>query len=72
MALLQKHWPNLQQVRVTVLGLSFKPGTGDLRESPAFPIMHELLERGAVLKAHDPVATQDATQNIRKAGRNLL
>lgn len=67
-ALLQKHWPNLQQVRVTVLGLSFKPGTGDLRESPAFPIMHELLERGAVLKAHDPVATQDARTTFARPG----
>jgi len=67
-ALLQKHWPSLQQVRVTVLGLSFKPGTGDLRESPAFPIMHELLERGAVLKAHDPVATQDARTTFARPG----
>ena len=67
-ALLQKHWPSLRQVRVTVLGLSFKPGTGDLRESPAFPIMHELLERGAVLKAHDPVATQDARRTFARPG----
>ena len=67
-ALLQKHWPSLQQVRVTVLGLSFKPGTGDLRESPAFPIMHELLEQGAVLKAHDPVATQDARRTFARPG----
>jgi UDPglucose 6-dehydrogenase/GDP-mannose 6-dehydrogenase len=66
--LLQKHWPSLQQVRVTVLGLSFKPGTGDLRESPAFPIMHELLEQGAVLKAHDPVATQDARRTFARPG----
>jgi UDPglucose 6-dehydrogenase/GDP-mannose 6-dehydrogenase len=67
-ALLQKHWPSLQQVRVTVLGLAFKPGTGDLRESPAFPIMHELLEQGAVLKAHDPVATQDARRTFARPG----
>jgi UDPglucose 6-dehydrogenase len=66
--LLQKHWPSLQQVRVTVLGLAFKPGTGDLRESPAFPIMHELLEQGAVLKAHDPVATQDARRTFARPG----
>jgi UDPglucose 6-dehydrogenase/GDP-mannose 6-dehydrogenase len=67
-ALLQKHWPTLEQVRVTVLGLSFKPGTGDLRESPAFPIMQKLLERGAVLKAHDPVATHDASKTFAKPG----
>jgi UDPglucose 6-dehydrogenase/GDP-mannose 6-dehydrogenase len=51
-----------------VLGLSFKPGTGDLRESPAFPIMHELLERGAVLKAHDPAATRDARRTFARPG----
>jgi UDPglucose 6-dehydrogenase len=67
-ALLQKHWPSLQHLRVSVLGLSFKPGTGDLRESPAFPIMHELLQRGAVLKAHDPVATEDARRTFARPG----
>ena len=67
-ALLQKHWPSLRQVRVTVLGLSFKPGTGDLAREPAFPIMHELLERGAALKAHDPVATQDARRTFARPG----
>ena len=44
-AILQRHWPSLQNVSVTVLGLSFKPGTSDVRESPAFPIMNELLRR---------------------------
>ena len=61
-ALLKKHWPNLKGVRVAVLGLSFKPETSDVRESPAFPIMRELLEAGAVVKAFDPVAKHEAQQ----------
>lgn len=58
--LLRKRVPNLEGVRVAVLGLSFKPGTDDVRESPAFPIMRELLSHGADLKAFDPVANDEA------------
>jgi UDPglucose 6-dehydrogenase/GDP-mannose 6-dehydrogenase len=58
--LLEKHWRELRDVRVAVLGLSFKPGTNDGRESPAFPIIRELSGRGAVLNAYDPVAVEDA------------
>jgi UDPglucose 6-dehydrogenase len=59
-ALLEKHWPDLVGIRVAVLGLAFKPGTNDVRESPAFPILRELLKRGAVAKAFDPVAMDEA------------
>ena len=59
-ALLRKHWANLKGVRVAVLGLSFKPETSDVRESPAFPILRELLDAGAVVKAFDPVARHEA------------
>jgi UDPglucose 6-dehydrogenase/GDP-mannose 6-dehydrogenase len=58
--LLHKHWPSLDGVRVTVLGLAFKPGTSDVRESPAFAILRELLTRGATVTAHDPVANREA------------
>ena len=51
---------SLEGVRVAVLGLSFKPETSDVRESPAFPIMRELLAQGAVLTAYDPVARHEA------------
>jgi UDPglucose 6-dehydrogenase/GDP-mannose 6-dehydrogenase len=60
--LLKKHWPRLQGRRIAVLGLAFKPGTNDIRESPAFPIMRGLLLEGAVLKAHDPVANREAAE----------
>lgn len=50
----------LDRKRVTVLGLAFKPDTDDLRESPAFPIIDQLLSEGALVTAHDPVAIAGA------------
>lgn len=41
---------------VALLGLAFKAGTGDVRESRAYPILGELLKRGASLRLHDPQA----------------
>jgi UDPglucose 6-dehydrogenase len=44
--------------RVAVLGLSFKPGTDDVRESRAIPLLRGLLDRDADVVAYDPVATE--------------
>jgi len=41
---------------VGVLGLSFKPNTDDIREAPAVYVIERLLEAGATIRAHDPVA----------------
>ncbi|HEY0781892.1 MAG TPA: UDP-glucose/GDP-mannose dehydrogenase family protein [Thermoanaerobaculia bacterium] len=41
---------------VAVLGLSFKPNTDDIRESPALPIVQGLLDGGATVRAFDPEA----------------
>jgi UDPglucose 6-dehydrogenase len=41
---------------VALLGLTFKPNTDDLRESPAMVIMKSLIEQGARVRAYDPVA----------------
>jgi len=60
LGLLEKHFPELTGVRVAVLGLAFKPDTDDMRESPAIPIVHSLLDRGAVVRAYDPIATRTA------------
>ena len=39
--------------RIAILGVSYKGGVGDIRESPALRIMHVLGERGAILSYHD-------------------
>jgi len=40
--------------RIAILGVSYKGGVGDVRESPALRIMSELHARGALLSYHDP------------------
>jgi UDPglucose 6-dehydrogenase len=47
---------NLSGKTVGVLGLSFKPNTDDIRESPALPIVQGLLDRGVTVQAFDPEA----------------
>jgi len=45
---------------IGALGLTFKPDTDDLRESPALDIISTLLERGAKVQAYDPVGMENA------------
>ncbi|MEM9348488.1 MAG: UDP-glucose/GDP-mannose dehydrogenase family protein [Planctomycetota bacterium] len=42
--------------KVAVWGIAFKPGTDDIREAPSLTLMNAILERGASVVAHDPVA----------------
>ncbi len=51
---------DLNGKNIGVLGLSFKPETDDMRESPAIDIIKEMLARGAKVKAFDPVAINEA------------
>ena len=46
----------IEKPKVAVLGLAFKDGTDDCRESPAMEIVGELLEQGADITAYDPKA----------------
>jgi UDPglucose 6-dehydrogenase len=58
--LLERHFSDFEGARITILGLAFKPGTDDMRESPAIPVVKELLARNAVVTAFDPVASKEA------------
>ena len=53
--LLRKHL-SLKGASVGILGLAFKPGTDDVRESRAIKIAEILLQEGASVKAYDPLA----------------
>ena len=66
-SLLEKEM-SLPGKRIAVLGLAFKPGTDDLRESPALPLVRELLKKGAVVVAHDPIAMRQARSHPDCAG----
>jgi len=58
---------DLKGKTIAVLGLSFKPNTSDVRESPALTVIPALLERGAKVKAYDPVAIEE----FKRAVKNL-
>jgi UDPglucose 6-dehydrogenase len=53
--------------RIALWGLSFKPGTDDLREAPALILIRLLLEKGAHLSLFDPIAMQKAKKILPKS-----
>jgi len=54
--LIKRHYSSLRGIKIAVLGIAFKPGTNDIRESPSLKITDILLREKAVVKAFDPVA----------------
>jgi len=62
--LLNKHNIDLTSSTVAVLGLAFKPGTDDVRESPALPLVQHLSKSGAKVTCCDPVAVDEAKRAL--------
>ena len=58
-----------KDLKVAVLGLSFKPGTDDLREAPSLENVNLLLKEGANIFAYDPVASENFARQY-PPGRN--
>jgi len=50
--------------RIAVWGLSFKPNTDDMRESPSLALIDAVLAAGGTVVAHDPAAMEEAKRRI--------
>jgi UDPglucose 6-dehydrogenase len=55
--------------RIGVLGLSFKPDTDDMRESPSIDIVNALCDLGADIQAYDPIAMGAARRHLHEKVR---
>lgn len=63
---IKAYFPSLKDKKIAVWGLSFKPGTDDVREAPAKEIIQDLLSAGAKVIAHDPKAKESFKANFSK------
>ena len=61
----QRALGTVRGARVAVWGLSFKPQTDDMRESPALVLIEALVAAGATVCAHDPVAIEEARRRLK-------
>ena len=56
---------DLTGMRFAVWGLAFKPNTDDMREAPSRVLLKDLVERGATVAVHDPVAMTEARRVLQ-------
>ena len=61
---LKKHLPSLDGKKIAVWGLSFKPRTDDVRDSPALTIINQLQEEYADVSAYDPEGMGKAKEEL--------
>ena len=65
---LQEELKILKGCTVTLLGLAFKPNTDDLRDAPSLELARLLIQRGARVRAHDPIALERAQATFTDPG----
>jgi len=61
---LKKHFGSLKGKKIAIWGLAFKPRTDDIREAPSLVLIRSLLEEGASVHVHDPVAMENVQREI--------
>ena len=57
--ILKEHYKELEGKTVSILGLTFKPDTDDIREAPSLYIIETLLKKHVNVKAYDPMVTKE-------------
>ena len=67
-----KFGDNLSGKCFAIWGLSFKPGTDDMREAASVIIINELIEKGATIRAYDPKAMKEAENHYFRNQSNIL
>lgn len=60
----RKYYDDYNRLKIAVLGLTFKPGTDDLREAPSLVNVPVFLEDGAIVRAWDPVGAENFKKRI--------
>jgi UDPglucose 6-dehydrogenase len=63
---LRERFGRLARMKVAVLGLSFKPGTGDMREAPSVDLIQALNEDNAEISTYDPVVNTPAQAGLNE------
>lgn len=64
----RKYYDSFEGLTIAVLGLTFKPGTDDLREAPSLVNVPILLEDGAIVKVWDPISKDKFYNILEKNG----
>lgn len=69
--ILESQTGNLSDNSILLLGLSFKPDTDDVRDSPSLKIADTLLKKGAKVYAHDPIAIKNFKNFFGKKSKKI-
>jgi UDPglucose 6-dehydrogenase len=64
--LIEKNCGNLKGKNISILGLSFKPKTDDIRDSISLKVIEKLLKKQAKITVHDPMAIENVRKKFKK------
>ena len=67
----KKYYKSFENLNVAVLGLTFKPGTDDLREAPSIVNIGIMLDDGANIKAYDPIGIPNFSKLYPEESNNI-
>ena len=63
---------NLRKKKITILGLTFKPNTDDMRDSPSIELVSSLTKEGVLINLFDPEGMDEAKKIFNNSKRNLF